>query len=297
MKFPTYILALVLMILAGSGLAVAGTPRASRVVLIMEENHSYESVMNSSSMPYLKSLAAKYAVATRYYGNTHPSIGNYFELTAGQLLTSNDGTTRTFDVNNIVRSMMPTGKTWKSYAESIPYRGYTGPDQFPYFKHHNPLAYFTDVANSSLKYNLVGTPELSSDVTNHRLPNFSFIVPNAYHDAHNGTLGAADYWLKQRVQPILALPEFQAGGSGLLIITFDESYTSDCRPTTCSSTHPYGGRVVTVFVGPKVKRGYFSTNTYFHQNLLKTIGVSLGLSNFPGASANASSMSDMFLGN
>src|SRR5436190_12828539 len=142
MRSPRYLIAFALIFIASTVPALAATPQASTVVLIMEENHSYESVMNSSSMPYLKSLAAKYAVATRYYANTHPSIGNYFELTAGQRLTSNDGTTRTFDVNNLVRSMLPAGKTWKSYAESIPYRGYTGPDSFPYFKRHNPLAYF-----------------------------------------------------------------------------------------------------------------------------------------------------------
>ncbi|HET7441599.1 MAG TPA: hypothetical protein VFJ47_09875, partial [Terriglobales bacterium] len=49
----------------------------SHVFVVVEENHSYSQVIGSSSMPYLNSLATKYGLATKYYANTHPSIGNY----------------------------------------------------------------------------------------------------------------------------------------------------------------------------------------------------------------------------
>ena len=51
----------------------------------MLENASYSDVIGAASMPYLNSLAQKYALATNYYANTHPSIGNYFMLTTGQI--------------------------------------------------------------------------------------------------------------------------------------------------------------------------------------------------------------------
>ena len=55
----------------------AGTvPNSSHVFILMEENHSYSSVIGNSSMPYFNSLAKKYGLATQYYANTHPSIGN-----------------------------------------------------------------------------------------------------------------------------------------------------------------------------------------------------------------------------
>src|SRR6266404_5799018 len=136
----------------------------------MEENHSYESVMNSSAMPYLKYLASHYAVASHYYADGHPSIGNYFWLTAGRPITWNDAYTATTNTDNIVRDMLEKGVTWKAYAESLPYTGYTGGNAYPYYKRHNPLAYFSDVANSSLKYNLVSTSRLDTDVTNHTMP-------------------------------------------------------------------------------------------------------------------------------
>src|SRR5690348_3065954 len=43
------------------------------VVLVVEENHGYSSVIGSGAMPYLNSLAAQNSLATQYYANTHPS--------------------------------------------------------------------------------------------------------------------------------------------------------------------------------------------------------------------------------
>src|SRR2546426_9291113 len=58
--------------------------RRSSDLIVLEENNDYSSV-TSSSMPYLTGLAAQYGLATQYYANTHPSIGNYFELATGQV--------------------------------------------------------------------------------------------------------------------------------------------------------------------------------------------------------------------
>src|SRR6266480_2993629 len=95
-------------------------PNSSHVFIVMEENHSYSSVIGNSSMPYFNSLARKYGLATQYYANTHPSIGNYFMLTTGQTITNNDSYTGTVSANNLVRELISAGKTWKSYAESLP---------------------------------------------------------------------------------------------------------------------------------------------------------------------------------
>ncbi len=41
-------------------------------------------------MPYLNSLAQQYGLATHYYADAHPSIGNYFDLSTGQTVTNLD---------------------------------------------------------------------------------------------------------------------------------------------------------------------------------------------------------------
>ena len=71
-------------------------------------------------MPYFNSLASQNVLFTQYYANTHPSIGNYFMITTGQIITNNDSFTGTVTQDNIVRHMLTAGKTWKSYAESLP---------------------------------------------------------------------------------------------------------------------------------------------------------------------------------
>src|SRR6184192_4093615 len=91
----------------------------NHIVMVVEENTDYTSVIGSSSMPYLNGLAQQYGLATQYYANTHPSIGNYFELSTGQIISNNDGFSTVQNVPNVVRSLLAAGKTWKSYAESI----------------------------------------------------------------------------------------------------------------------------------------------------------------------------------
>jgi acid phosphatase len=260
-------------------------PLSTHVFVVLEENHSYSSVIGSSSMPYLNSLASKYGLATQYYANTHPSIGNYLMLTTGQTITNNDSLCSTLSQDNVVRHLLTAGKTFKAYADSLPRSGYTGCSYYPYVKRHNPLAYFSDVANSgSEKYNLVPFSKFSSDLTNHTLPNYSFIVPNLLHDAHDGTLNQADGWLKTNIAPLIASPTFQK--DGLLIIVFDESTSSD-------SQHG-GGHVAAVIIGPKVKPGYKSTTLYQHQSTLKTLMQALGLTSFPGAASSAKPMAEFF---
>src|SRR5205823_5650810 len=123
-----------------------GTSQFGHVFIVTEENTDAVDV-TSSSMPYLMGLAQQYGLSTQYYANTHPSIGNYFELATGQVLTNNDGSSTIENVPNIVRSLVGAGKTWKSYAESIPRACYLGGDTGGYARKHNVFALLSDVAN------------------------------------------------------------------------------------------------------------------------------------------------------
>jgi hypothetical protein len=268
---------LAILLVYGTSL-LAAVPTSNHVIVVVEENHSYSSVIGSSSMPYLNSLAKNYTLLTDYYANTHPSIGNYFELTTGQVITNSDGYSHTVSVDNIVRELMLAGKTWKSYAESLPSTGYIGGDTGYYVKHHNPFAYFTDVVNSSTEKNrIVPFTHFATDLANNALPNFSFVVPNVMHDAHSGSLSSADSWLKSNIGPLLNNAEFKK--DGILLIVFDESYDSD-------TTHG-GGHVAAIAVGPGVKKGYKCTTFYQHQSALKTILKALGAQYDDGAAATA----------
>lgn len=264
--------------------ATGPLPTFGHVFVVVEENADYSTVKSSATMPYLDSLAHQYGMATQYYANTHPSIGNYFMLTAGRIITNDDGYDRTVDVDNIVRELVAAGKTWKSYAESLPYVGYVGPSRGEYARKHNPLSFFSDVVDDSLqRRNLVPFSRFATDLTDGTLPDYAFIVPNLCNDGHDCSSSTADAWLRTNIDPLIRSPTFQK--DGLLVITFDESFNDDTGG---------GGRVAWVVVSPKAKRGYVSNTTYQHQSTLRLTAQALGLTKFPGASDSASNMSEFF---
>src|SRR3989442_11616615 len=261
-----------------------GTQQFGHVFIVTEENTDYVDV-TSSSMPYLTGLAAQYGLATQYYANTHPSIGNYFELSTGQVLTNDDGSSTIENVPNIVRSLVAAGKTWKSYAESIPNACYLGGDTGNYARKHNIFALLSDVANdpTGQACNNVPFTQFATDLANGTLPTFSNIVPNLCNDAHDCSLGTADNWLRTNIAPLIASPGFQQ--DGLLIIVFDESGTDNTNG---------GGRVVWVAVSSKSKPGYQSTTLYQHPSTLRLMLKVLGVTPYPGAAATAPDMDEFF---
>ena len=270
--------------------------QAQHVFIVMLENHSYSNVIGNASMPYLNELATRYAYAESYYANTHPSIGNYFELTTGQVTTNDDGYSQTVSEDNIVRHLIAGGKTWKEYSEGLPYVGYIGEDSGEYTEHHNPLSFFSDVGDSTAQQqNLVPFTQFSTDLANHTVPQYSFIVPDNDDNGHDcpdaipsctddERLAAADQWLQTQIDPLVLSPNFNVAHGGLLVIVFDESVSTD-------SAHG-GGHVAWIVIGPDVKRGYVSTTFYQHPSTLRFLSEAIGLTTFPGAAATAPDMEE-----
>lgn len=267
-------------------------PQSHHVVLVMEENQSYATVVGATTVwPNLNALIAQGALPTNYYADSHPSIGNYFMLTTGQLLTTDDNSTQVFDVDNIARRMLSTGVTFRVYAEGIT-QGYLGGNTGLYLIRHNPFAMLSDIADDPTVANQVIWPfsQFATDLANNALPEFSYIVPDVNDDAHNGTPQQADAWLQTNVvAPLSGNTAFQTGGDGLLIVDFDEAADSD--------TTNGGGHVSPVLWGPIVKAGYtqISSTVYQHESMLRTMMEALALPNPPGAAAGAPSMTEFFV--
>jgi len=275
----------------GATAAATVVPRSAHLIVVMEENTGYSSVVqNTSVWPNLNHLIATGALPTNYYANSHPSIGNYFMLTTGQLLTTDDNSNQIWNVDSIARRMLQNGVSFRVYAEDAP-QGYLGGNTASYLVRHNPFARLADVADNASVANAVLWPftQFYTDLHNNQLPALSFIVPNIYHDAHNGTPQEADSWIQTYVvSQISQFPEFQSGGDGILAVVFDEAADTD-------STFG-GGHVSPVFWGPAVRGGYAqqSTTVYQHQSMLRTFTDALGLPNPPGAAASAPSMAEFF---
>jgi acid phosphatase len=270
-------------------------PAADHVFVVLLENHGFNQVIGSPFMPYLNSLASSHSLATNYFANTHPSIGNYFMLTTGNIETNNDAFTGTVSSDNIPRAFAAAGKTWKAYMESLPSVGYTGGDVYPYFKHHNPFVYLTDVLPPNTgAANVVPYTQLAADLNAGAVPNYAFIGPNAEDDAHDcpgggsacldtDKLTAADNWLKNNIDPLIKSP---ALANSVFIIVFDESLDVDLVNG--------GGKVAMVMAGSHVKAGFKSTTFYQHQSTLRLVLDLLRVADHPGNSATAATMEEFF---
>ena len=64
-------------------IAAQTVPRSSHVWIVTEENHSYESIVGNSSMPYYNQLIQKYGLATQFYANQHSSLPALMWFVAG----------------------------------------------------------------------------------------------------------------------------------------------------------------------------------------------------------------------
>src|SRR5947208_1084964 len=273
--------------------AITVTPSAGaqfdHVFIVLEENNDYSSV-TSSSMPYLTGLAAQYGLATQYYANTHPSLGNYPDMTSGTVLTNDDSYSGSpFNVPNIFRSLIAAGKSWKGYAEDLPSTGfvdYTQIEVGQFASRHFPPIYYTDVHdNPAQAQNVVPFTQFATDLANGTLPNYWFIVPNLCNDAHDCSLNTADSWLQQNIHPLVRSAFFQQNNC-LLIITFDQAGGVNTNG---------GGQVYCVAVSTKKsKRGSVSTTLYQHQSTLRLMLKGLGVTSFPGDAATAPDMSEFF---
>lgn len=270
-------------------------PVVSHVFVLVEENHAYESVIGNASMPFTNSLAQRFALATQYYANRHNSLPNYFMLTVGDMVTTDDTFASSVDSDNVVRALTAANKTWKIYADSLPKPAYVGPSVIPYAKDHNPFAYMTDVLNSSAQMdNIVPMPQLAADLQNNTLPDYAMIVPNLANDGHDcpgeagnctdtQKLANIDSWIQTNVGPLINSSVMQ---NSVLIYTWDESDITDVTNG--------GGHVATILIGGKVRSGHQSTTLYQHQSTLKLTMQLLGVTDFPGAAATAPDMTEFF---
>lgn len=270
---------------------------SNHVILILLENQKYSAIIGNSHAPYLNSLASQYAVASNFFADTHPSIGNYFMLTTGQVITNDLDFAGTTDLNNLARVMGQAGMPWRAYLESIPRIGYTGDGPYPYAKTHNPFAYFSDIhVYPAQAQNMVPFTQFATDLANNALPPFTYIAPNQTHNMHdcpnggrgcqnNDKVAGTDTWLQQQIEPIINSPGFVKHNT-LIVIIWDESWDTDSQDG--------GGHIPGILVGPKVKQGFVSTHFYQHESVLALISKYLGLPNTLGNEATASPM-DEFL--
>jgi hypothetical protein len=235
-------------------------PAFTHVVVVVFENHEATSISGSPDAPTFNALARRYATLTNYDAVAHPSLPNYLALVSGSTHgISSDCTDCVVGARNLADTLAAAGKTWKTYAEGLPYPGFTGGSAGLYAKKHNPFLYFRDVVRSRARRNrVVPLPQLKRDLATRRLPDFSLVIPNLCDDMHDCSVATGDAWLKAHIVPLV---RSRALRGGVVFVVFDEG-TSDSGG---------GGHIEALALGPTVRRGSKFAKATNHYGLLRTI--------------------------
>ncbi len=258
------------------------------VIWIVEENKGYQASVGSGAAAYWAKLNQQCGAESQAYGVEHPSLPNYIDLTSGASQgINNDGppaqdATNASSIFNILAS---SGKTWKTYAETMPSNCYltdSGASPGQYVVHHNPAPYFLSIRSAcqsnDVPFGTVSSGNFISDLNSGNLPNFTIIVPNRCDDMHSCSPQTGDAWLNSLVPTILNSSTYKTGKTAIVIL-MDESLVSS------ENNH-----VPLTFISPSVKAGTVVSTHVNHYAILRTTESMLGITPYPG---NANSAPDL----
>ena len=206
-----------------------------KILVIMEENHSLQQIF-PGGMPYLWSLAQRYAYASDWSDVAHPSLPNYLAIFAGSAFNDPQDCAPapgcSYPGPSVFGQALTRGKSAKAFEESMPQpcdAGFAG----EYDVNHNPWAYFPSEAASCRANDVpAGTPAggaLADVVPGGALPDVGLITPNLLHDGHDGTLAQADAWLRGWVPVLTSGPDWRSGRLAIVVV-FDEGETTEQVP-------------------------------------------------------------------
>jgi phosphatidylinositol-3-phosphatase len=272
--------------LAGCGVPLAGPPHPlaglpspgstapSHIIVVVEENHSFEQLIGSPEAPFFNQLASRGTLLTDYHAITHPSLPNYIALLDGRTDGIRTNCHRcTVPGSTLVDQLEGHHISWTAYLEGLPAPCSTVVGAGAYTEAVDPFMHAARIRDVPARCDrVVPFSSFAADLEAGRLPKVAFVAPNLRDDMHSGPVPAADLWLRRLVGQLEANRVWRQDTR--LVVTFDESTRSDTR--SCCHGLGRGGRIPTIVFGPRVAAGRDST-AYTHYSLLRSIEVALGL--------------------
>ena len=279
-----FLVAILLLLSAGCGTTLTRTPpktappepfrkpQVSKVVLIIFENKNADPVGRQS---FFAKLAREGANFTNFYALAHPSQPNYIALVSGSTDGVHGDSTGRLERSHLGQKL----KSWKSYAEGYPKNPNAKCDLRPtigrYAMKHEPFLSFADIQDSPTCEHITDLKDFFADAKAHQLPDFSLIIPDLDHDAHDQPIQFANDWFRKKFTPVIEDAEFKR--DVLFIITFDENDAKFRRT---------GNRIYTVFWGDGVIQRTVP-DVYDHYDLLRTLEEIFGVSPMTQNDGNA----------
>ena len=200
---------------AAAGALAAPMPSYKHIFIIVAENRSFDQIIGRAEAPRLNALAKEYGLATRFYGEVHPSEGNYVAMLGGDTFGIHDDDAWFCEPYTISvdcpRAMLPgyvshsisapslmdrlaaAKLTWKGYFEDLPAPGSLdifspgapGAPAELYAAKHNGFINFERVRKDpELAQKIVPLGLLAADLAGDGAPNYAHIVLNQCNDMH-----------------------------------------------------------------------------------------------------------------
>ena len=240
---------------------------------VVLENTNYDAALRQ---PFLGSLARRGALLTHFTAEAHPSQPNYIALVSGSTFGVNSDGNVSLDQRHVGDLLEAKGLHWKVYAEGYPGNCFLGAAAGAYVRKHVPFLSFKNVQNDPSRCSsIVNASQLTIDVRDGTLADYSLYVPDQMNDGHDTGVAYADRWLSARFGPLLQDPRFTKGL--LFVVTFDESKDDIFS----------GNRVATILLGNAVAPGTTLDARYDHNSLLRLAEDVLGLGSLGRGDARA----------
>jgi hypothetical protein len=202
-----------------AGAAAEGLARYDHIFVIVAENKNYEQIIGSEDAPRLNKLAKEYGLATNFYGEVHPSEGNYVAILGGDTFGINDDDAwscepfkisaacpfalypnyapHSLSARSLMDQLADANLTWKGYFEDLPAPGslaiFNPSGENPdanrpnalYAAKHNGFINFERVRQDpKIAEKIVPLEQLRSDLAADALPNYAHIILNQCNDMH-----------------------------------------------------------------------------------------------------------------
>jgi len=248
-------------------------PRPDHIIIVVEENHNYEQIIESDAAPFISSLARKSAVFTDAHGVAHPSQPNYHVLFSGSTQDVKDDrcllNLTPFTTPNLGAALIAKGLRFTGYAETMPGSGFLGcihdsslsTMDFLYARKHAPWVNWQGNQENNIPAS-ASQPMTAFPTDFNQLPDLAFVIPNMDNDMHNigapgdsAAMRRGDNWLREKLGPYI---KWAKTHNSLFILTFDEDEFRE-------SNH-----ILTLFSGASVQNGKYK-EPINHYNILHTL--------------------------
>lgn len=294
------------------------------VFMVYMENKGYDDILGSPNAPYLNSLINAYGFADNYYGLTHPSLPNYYPIVGGTDfgLTYNCAAPCIDASTTLVSNIDAAGKTWRGYAQSMPYPGALEPSG-DYSPDQLPFAAFKGIGDNPTyaAQHLFPLEQMALDLqSTATAPDYAWFAANEDFNGegpvdfpwgmlkfvisqlspgHQYNVAALDEFLSITVPVVLnSVVWNDPNEKSVLVVTFDEDNNN-----TSLGFGNEGNHIVTVVipspgaVAAGMRGGPFlATNHYNHYSLLRMIEDALGLPALTNNDAYAAPMNEFWDG-